>query len=182
VTEGILEMLGERELRGVLAHEIAHIKNRDILVSTIAAAIASGITWIAHGLGFAGIVGSAGGDDEEGQRPLALLAFAIVAPLAATLVQLGISRSREFPSSSRSGDSWRPGTRGASPAAERLLMTLGAHGRAHPRRARRHRTRRPPRFASAMVKGDDFKNGIHRGHRNREAPEICSGLCWHAPC
>ncbi|AUX47981.1 protease [Sorangium cellulosum] len=95
VTEGILRLLSERELRGVLAHEIAHIKNRDILVSTIAAAFASGITWVAHAVSFAGVFGG-GSDDEEGASPLSGLALAIVAPIAATLVQLGISRSREF--------------------------------------------------------------------------------------
>ncbi|WP_437972554.1 zinc metalloprotease HtpX [Sorangium sp. So ce260] len=94
VTEGIMQLLSERELRGVLAHEIAHIKNRDILVSTIAAAFASGITWIAHAVSFAGLFG--GSSDEEGESPLGGLALAIVAPIAATLVQLGISRSREY--------------------------------------------------------------------------------------
>ncbi|AUX26673.1 protease [Sorangium cellulosum] len=96
VTEGILQLLSERELRGVLAHEIAHIKNRDILVSTIAAAFASGITWIAHAVSFAGIFGGGQSDEEEGGSPLGGLALAIVAPIAATLVQLGISRSREY--------------------------------------------------------------------------------------
>jgi heat shock protein HtpX len=95
VTEGIMQLLTERELRGVLAHEIAHIKNRDILVSTIAAAFASGITWIAHAVSFAGLFGGSS-DDEEGESPLGGLALAIVAPIAATLVQLGISRSREY--------------------------------------------------------------------------------------
>ncbi|WP_437982540.1 zinc metalloprotease HtpX [Sorangium sp. So ce117] len=95
VTEGIMQLLSERELRGVLAHEIAHIKNRDILVSTIAAAFASGITWVAHAVSFAGIFGGSS-DDEDGASPLGGLALAIVAPIAATLVQLGISRSREY--------------------------------------------------------------------------------------
>lgn len=95
VTEGIMQLLSERELRGVLAHEIAHIKNRDILVSTIAAAFASGITWIAHAASFAGLFGGSS-DDGEGESPLGGLALAIVAPIAATLVQLGISRSREY--------------------------------------------------------------------------------------
>ena len=97
VTEGIVQLLSARELRGVLAHEIAHIKNRDILVSTIAAAFASGITWIAHAVSFAGLFGGGQSDDEEGGGGLlGGLALAIVAPIAATLVQLGISRSREY--------------------------------------------------------------------------------------
>lgn len=94
VTDGILQVLTERELRGVLAHEIGHIRNRDILVSTIAAAIAGAIAYIANVLQFGAMFGAH--DDEEGSNPLAALALAIVAPIAATLVQLGISRSREF--------------------------------------------------------------------------------------
>ncbi|HEX6161510.1 MAG TPA: zinc metalloprotease HtpX [Thermoanaerobaculia bacterium] len=95
VTDGILQLLDERELRGVLAHEIAHIKNRDILVSTIAAAVAGAITSIAHMLQFAAIFGGMSSDD-DGPGPIGALALAIVAPIAATLVQLGISRSREY--------------------------------------------------------------------------------------
>jgi heat shock protein HtpX len=90
VTEGILRMLDERELKGVLAHEIAHIKNRDILVASIAAAIASAITYIAHiGLFFGG------GRDREGGGAAALL-MALLAPIGATMIQLGISRQREY--------------------------------------------------------------------------------------
>ena len=90
VTEGILRMLDERELKGVLAHEMAHIKNRDILVASIAAAIASAITYIAHiGLFFGG------GRDREGGGAAALLMM-FLAPLGATMIQLGISRQREY--------------------------------------------------------------------------------------
>jgi heat shock protein HtpX len=90
VTEGILRMLDERELKGVLAHEMAHIKNRDILVASIAAAIASAITYIAH-IGF--LFG--GGRDREGGGGGALLMM-LLAPIGATLIQLGISRQREY--------------------------------------------------------------------------------------
>jgi len=93
VTDGILQILNERELRGVLAHEIGHVKNRDILVSTIAAAVAGAIAYIANMLQFTAIFG---GGDDDAPNPIAALALAIVAPIAATLVQLGISRSREF--------------------------------------------------------------------------------------
>jgi heat shock protein HtpX len=93
VTEGILSLLTPRELRGVLAHEIAHIKNRDILVSSIAAAIAAIITYAAQALSFAAFFGRS--DDEEESSSGGFL-VALVAPLAATLVQLGISRSREY--------------------------------------------------------------------------------------
>jgi heat shock protein HtpX len=92
VTEGILGLLTARELRAVLAHEIAHIKNRDILVSSIAAALASLITYVAHAFGFLGLQGR----DEEESSPAGGLLLALVAPLAATLIQLGISRSREY--------------------------------------------------------------------------------------
>ncbi len=96
VTEGIVQLLDERELRGVLAHEIAHIKNRDILVATIAAAIAAAITYIAHALQWGAIFGGHGRNDEDRGSPLGALALAFVAPIAAMLIQLGISRSREY--------------------------------------------------------------------------------------
>jgi len=92
VTSGILELLDRRELRGVLAHELGHVKNRDILVSSIAATVAAAITYVAHAVGFLGTARS----DEDGPSPLQALALAIVAPIAATLIQLGISRSREY--------------------------------------------------------------------------------------
>ncbi|HEX8254000.1 MAG TPA: zinc metalloprotease HtpX [Thermoanaerobaculia bacterium] len=95
VTDGIIQLLSERELRGVLAHELAHIKNRDILVSTIAAAVAGAISFIGNMLQWTAIFGGGSGDDDA-PNPFAALVLAIVAPIAATLVQLGISRSREF--------------------------------------------------------------------------------------
>lgn len=97
VSEGILRLLSERELRGVLAHELAHIKNRDILIASVAATIASAITFVAHAVRWGAIFGGYGSrDDRGGSSPLALLAMAIVAPIAALLIQMGISRSREF--------------------------------------------------------------------------------------
>ena len=91
VTSGILEVLDRRELRGVLAHELAHVKNRDILVSSIAATVAAAITYVAHAVGFFGMASS-----DDGPSPAQSLLLALVAPLAATLIQLGISRSREY--------------------------------------------------------------------------------------
>ncbi|AEF93662.1 protease htpX [Desulfotomaculum nigrificans CO-1-SRB] len=95
VTEGLLYLCDRDELEGVLAHELAHIANRDILVSTIAATFAGAITWIANVVQWGAMFGGFRGDDEEGGGIGALL-LAIIAPIAATIVQLAISRSREF--------------------------------------------------------------------------------------
>src|SRR5215217_8253595 len=94
VTRGILNVLDWDELRGVLAHEISHVGNRDILISSVAAAVATGITYIAMMARWAAIFG--GGRDDEGSNPFALLAMAILAPLAAGLLQASLSRSREY--------------------------------------------------------------------------------------
>ena len=97
VTEGISRLLSERELRGVLAHEIAHIKNRDILVSSIAAVIAAAVGYIANALSFTSLFGGSTQDSEEERGSDAgNLLLILVAPLVATLVQLGISRAREY--------------------------------------------------------------------------------------
>ena len=96
VTEGIVRILSPRELRGVLAHELAHIKNRDILVSTIAAAAAALVTYVAQAISFGSLFGASREDDSEGGGPGGGLLVALVAPLAATVIQMGISRSREY--------------------------------------------------------------------------------------
>jgi heat shock protein HtpX len=97
-TEGTLRLLDDRELEGVIAHELAHVKNRDILISSVAATIAAAIMMTARMAQFAAMFGGMGGDrrDREGSNPIALLATIIFAPLAAMLVQAAISRSREF--------------------------------------------------------------------------------------
>jgi heat shock protein HtpX len=98
-TEGILRLMDEREIEGVMAHELAHVKNRDILISSIAATIAAAIMMVARMAQFAAMFGGAGRSDDDrggGMNPIALLATVIVAPLAAMLIQAAISRSREF--------------------------------------------------------------------------------------
>jgi heat shock protein HtpX len=92
-TTGILNILSERELRGVMAHELAHVKHRDILISTVSATMAGAISMLANFATFFG-----GGRDSEGRpsNPLAGIAVAILAPLAASLIQMAISRAREF--------------------------------------------------------------------------------------
>jgi heat shock protein HtpX len=94
-TEGILRLLPVNELEGVIAHELAHVRHRDILISTIAATIAAAIMMLAYMAQFAAIFGG-GRSDDRGANPLALLAMALLAPLAAGLIQAAISRQREF--------------------------------------------------------------------------------------
>lgn len=91
-TEGILQILDERELRGVLGHELMHVYNRDILTSSIAAAVAGVITSIAQ----IALIFGGGNDRERGGNPFAALLTALLAPLAATMIQLAISRTREY--------------------------------------------------------------------------------------
>jgi heat shock protein HtpX len=95
-TQGILQLLSEQELEGVIAHELAHVKNRDILISSVAATVAAAIMMLARMAQFAAIFGGGHRDDREGSNPFALIATIILAPIAAMLVQAAISRSREF--------------------------------------------------------------------------------------
>lgn len=95
-TGGILELLSERELKGVIAHEIGHIKNRDILIQTVAATIAGVISYVAMMARWGAIFGGFGGNDRDGSNLAELLVLAIITPLIATIIQLAISRSREY--------------------------------------------------------------------------------------
>ncbi|HEY7058854.1 MAG TPA: zinc metalloprotease HtpX [Vicinamibacterales bacterium] len=98
-TEGILQVLSDTELEGVLAHELAHVKHRDILTSSVAATLAAAIMMLARMAQYAAFFGGYGGQGEgrdRGNNPIALLAMMILAPLAAMLIQMAISRSREY--------------------------------------------------------------------------------------
>uniref|UniRef100_A0A7V4JQG1 Protease HtpX homolog n=1 Tax=Thermodesulfobacterium geofontis TaxID=1295609 RepID=A0A7V4JQG1_9BACT len=99
VTSGLVKLLSPEELKGVIAHEIAHIKNRDILISTIAAVLVGAITYLAHMAQWALMFGGIHRDEEDRGNPIGLIATLIaiiIVPIAATLIQLAISRSREF--------------------------------------------------------------------------------------
>jgi heat shock protein HtpX len=95
-TTGILRILTREELRGVMAHELSHVRHRDILISSIAATIAGAITYLAHMAQWAAIFGGGRDRDNEGGGIFGLIAMAIVAPIAAMLIQMAISRSREY--------------------------------------------------------------------------------------
>lgn len=95
VNTGLLDILDQREVEGVIAHEIAHIKHRDTLTSAVVATMAGAISSIANMAMFASMFGG-GSNDEEGGNPLVSLLLMLVAPLAATLIQLGVSRTREY--------------------------------------------------------------------------------------
>jgi heat shock protein HtpX len=95
-TEGLMRLLPDSELEGVIAHELAHIKHRDILISTIAATLAAAVMMLARMAQFAMIFGGSRNDDRGGGNPLAALAMIILAPMAAMVIQMAISRQREF--------------------------------------------------------------------------------------
>jgi len=96
VTTGIMRILSREELEGVIAHELSHIKHRDILIGTIAATIAGAISYLAQMAQWAAIFGGGRNDEERGGSPIAALVMMIVGPIAAMLVQMAISRSREY--------------------------------------------------------------------------------------
>jgi heat shock protein HtpX len=100
-TEGLVRMLSEDELEGVIAHELAHVKHRDILTSSVAATLAATIMMVAR---FAMFFGGGRSDDREGQNPIAGLMMLILAPIAAMLIQAAISRSREFAADARGAE------------------------------------------------------------------------------
>jgi heat shock protein HtpX len=120
VTEGILRLMNERELTGVLAHELAHVKNRDILISSIAATLAGVIMIIANMARWAAFFGGMNRDDREGGGGvIGLIAMSILAPLAAMIIQMAISRTREF-EADRSGAQMSGDPLGLASALQKL--------------------------------------------------------------
>jgi heat shock protein HtpX len=125
VTEGLLRTLSWEEIQGVLAHELAHVRNRDILIGSVAAAVAMGITFVASMARWALIFGGGRGDDRD--NPLAGLLMLILAPVAAGLIQMAISRSREY-----EADASAARLLGTGEPLARALEKLESGARRHP--------------------------------------------------
>ena len=129
VTQGILQLMNERELTGVLAHELAHVRNRDILISSIAATLGGVVMLLANFAQWSMFFGGMGrgSDREGGGNPIGLLLTALLAPLAATLIQLAISRTREY-----AADETGAHASGDPLALASALQKLGAASQARP--------------------------------------------------
>jgi heat shock protein HtpX len=129
VTQGLMQLMDDEELEGVIAHELSHVRNYDILTSSIAATLAGAITWIAHiarwGMMFGGLGG--GRDRERGGGGIAAILMLILAPIGALLLQLGISRQREF-----QADASGARMVGHSYGLVRALEKLGAYNKSIP--------------------------------------------------
>ncbi len=123
VNRGLLNMLGKKEIEGVIAHEIAHIRHRDTLTMAVVASVAGGIMVLADMMRIFAIFG---GSDEEGNNPLGLIVLSIVAPLAAMIIQMAISRAREFEADSLGAD-LAGSPEGLASALSKLEMAAG-HG------------------------------------------------------
>jgi heat shock protein HtpX len=121
VTRGLLEALDRRQLEGVLAHELMHIRNRDTLVGTIAAAVGGAVSWLAQMAMFSAWMG---GDEDEGGNPLALVGAVILAPIAAMIIQLAVSRGREYMADA-SGAALTGDPEGLAQALERIAERPG---------------------------------------------------------
>jgi len=130
VTTGIMNILNDDELKGVIAHEVSHIKNRDTLIATISATIASVIAYLAMMARWTAIFGGFGGRDRNGGNMLELLVLAILTPLIASLIQLAISRSREFLADESAAKMLHSGL-GLASALEKLDEEKGHHSLRH---------------------------------------------------
>lgn len=132
VTRGLMNLMDQEELEGVIAHELGHIKNRDILISTIAATFAGAIMWIASMARFSAFFGGTGEDEEGGLGFVGVMILSILAPMAAMLVQMAVSRSREYlADATAAGITGNPG--GLASALSKLgSYTRGAQVDANP--------------------------------------------------
>jgi heat shock protein HtpX len=132
VTEGLLKLLDKKEVLGVLAHEMAHIKNRDILIGSIAATMAGAIMWLASMARWSAIFGGMGGhdDDEGGLGMIGLIIMSFLAPMAAMLIQMAISRSREY-----LADTTGAQIAGRPEGLARALEKISAYGQQRPMQA-----------------------------------------------
>ncbi len=124
VTQGLMDMMSQEELEGVIAHELGHVRNRDILVSTIAATLAGAIMWIASIARFSAFFGGAGDRDDEGLGFVGVLVVSMLAPVAAMIVQMAVSRSREYMADAASAN-----ITGNPAGLARALEKLGTYGR-----------------------------------------------------
>jgi heat shock protein HtpX len=147
VTTGIMSILDENELRGVLAHELGHIKNRDTLISTVAATMAGAISYLTHILFFFG----GGSSDDRRGNPLASLALLILSPIIAAILQMALSRTREF----RADDFGAELAGSGEPLARALLKLDRASGRVRP-------TAMQPEFAPLYIVHPFSTRGLSR--------------------
>jgi heat shock protein HtpX len=121
ITQGLVAACSWDEIRGVLAHELGHVGNRDILISSVAAGVATGISFVAN-MAMWGAMFGGGHDDDEGGNPIALIAAALLAPIAASLLQMALSRSREF-----EADRWGSELIGTGAPLAQALQKLEAY-------------------------------------------------------
>lgn len=161
VTEGILNILPEDELEGVIAHELTHIINRDTLTQAVAATVAGAISFLAQMVSYSLWFGGAGGrDNERGGNPLGVLLTVLLAPIAATIIQLGISRTREF-----SADAGSAKLTGNPRALARALQRLEATARQLPLNAN-------PAFEPLLIINPisgEFLGNLFSSHPSTEA-------------
>jgi heat shock protein HtpX len=127
VTQGLLNLMDQDEVKGVLAHELAHVKNRDILIGSIAATMAGAIMVLANMARFSALFGGRGGDGDRGGGAIGLIAMSIMAPFAAMIIQMAISRSREY-----LADSTAAGFAGTPEGLARALEKLGQYSKRIP--------------------------------------------------
>jgi heat shock protein HtpX len=130
VTTGLLELMTDEEVEGVVAHELAHIKNRDILISSIAATIAGAIAMLASFARWGAIFGGFGGRDDREGGIIGLIAMAVVAPIAAMIIQMAVSRSREY-----AADATGAELAGNPHGLARALQKLGHYSKRVPMRS-----------------------------------------------